>query len=136
MVTAVDTSVLLDVLLNDIKFAPGSIAALRQASIEGSLVLGETVLAELIPVLTPPDVSRFLSEWSIAFVASTQPSSILAGEMFRAHLARGGKRGRVVGDFLIAAHAQTHADRLLARDRGFYRDYFKDLRIWDPSPTS
>ena len=44
-----------------------------------------------------------------------------------------GKRGRVVPDFLIAAHAQLLADRLLARDRGYYRDYFARLVLWDPA---
>lgn len=36
----------------------------------------------------------------------------------------GGRRERVVADFLIGAHALHHADRLIARDRGFYLDYF------------
>jgi hypothetical protein len=52
--------------------------------------------------------------------------------MFRVYLHRGGKRGRVVPDFLIAAHAQELSDRLLARDRGYYRDYFMQLNLWEP----
>ena len=48
MVTAVDTSVLLDVLLNDPRYAPASIAALRRAAAEGSLILCEVVIADLV----------------------------------------------------------------------------------------
>jgi predicted nucleic acid-binding protein len=136
MVTAVDTSVLLDVLLNDPQHAGPSIAALRQAANEGSLVICETALAEIVPTLAPADVPQFLTDWNLTFAPSSQPSALLAGEMFRAYLQRGGKRGRVVPDFLIAAHAQHHAQRLLARDRGYYLDYFTQLQLWDPTPGS
>jgi hypothetical protein len=136
MVTAVDTSVLLDVLLNDPQHAPASIAALRQGSVQGSLILCEIVLAELAPTLAPAEMLQFLSDWNLTFVPSSQSSAILAGEMFGTYLLRGGKRSRIVPDFIVAAHAQTHAQRLLARDRGYYRDYFKQLQLWDPSRGS
>ena len=136
MVTAVDTSVLLDVLLNDSQHCATSMAALRTASEEGSLVICETTLAEIVPALPANDVGSFLSDWNLHFTPSSRESGVLAGEMFRLYLQRGGKRGRVVPDFLIAAHAQHHGDRLLARDRGYYRDYFKALNLWDPSQVS
>ncbi len=136
MVTAVDTSVLLDVLLNDPQHALASIAALRRGSAEGSLILCEIVLAELAPNMAPTEIPQFLSDWNLTFVPSSQSSAILAGEMSRTYLRRGGKRSRVVPDFLLAAHAQTHAQRLLARDRGYYRDYFKKLLLWDPNARS
>jgi predicted nucleic acid-binding protein len=136
MVTAVDTSVLLDVLLNDSQHAAASMKALRRAAMEGSLILGEIVLAEVAPTLSSSDVPQFLSDWNLAFVPSSQASAILAGEMFRTYLQRGGKRGRVVPDFLVAAHAQIHAQRLPGRDRGFYRDCFTNLDLWDPAVAS
>ena len=135
MVTAIDSSVLLDVLLDDASYAESSKAALHQAHAEGSLIICETVLAEICPVLGPKEVSPFLSDWNLNFAPSTRDSAILAGQMFQLYLERGGKRSRVVADFLIGAHAQMHSARLLARDRGFYRDYFKKLDLWDPSET-
>ena len=108
-------------------------AALHQAAAEGSLAICDAALAEIVPVLAAADIPQFLADWKLAFLPSTQPVAVLAGEMFRGYLDRGGKRGRVVPDFLIASHAQQLADRLLARDRGYYRDYFKQLNLWDPS---
>jgi len=136
MATAVDTSVLLDVLLNDPRFAAASSAALLLAAAEGTLIIGETALAEVVPVLNAADLPQFLSDWNLTFVPSSQASAILAGEMARTYLDRGGNRGRVVPDFLISAHAQVHAQRLLARDRGCYRDYFTQVNLWDPSRGS
>jgi predicted nucleic acid-binding protein len=99
MVTAVDTSVLLDVPLNDPRHAANSLAALQRAAAEGSLAICDAALAEIVPVLTAGDVVRFLADWKLTFLPSTQPVAVLAGEMFRVYLDRGGKRGRVVPDF-------------------------------------
>jgi predicted nucleic acid-binding protein len=64
MVTAVDTSVLLDVLLNDPQHAPASTKALRRAAVEGSLIVCEIVLAEVAPTLAPAEMPQFFSDWN------------------------------------------------------------------------
>lgn len=133
MVTAVDSSVLLDVLVDDEDHAIRSQSALKQAHADGSLIICETVLAEIGPALDANQLADFLADWGLTFVPSSVESAVLAGKMFRTYMERGGAQKRVVADFLIGAHAQVHAARLLARDRGFYRDYFKGLKLWDPS---
>ncbi len=133
MVTAIDSSVLLDVLLDDPNYGRNSKAALQTARAEGALIICETVLAEVAPALSEEDMCRFLSDCPLGFVASSQDSALMAGDMFRRYLERGGKRGRILADFIIGAHAQLHSSRLLARDRGYFRDYFRNLKLWDPS---
>lgn len=133
MITAVDSSVLLDVVAGDPDHADTSKRALRDASSEGALVIGECVLAEITPAFHAKDISEFLSDWQLSFVASSRESALLAGEMFALHLKQGGKRRRVLRDFLIGAHAQCHADRLLARDGGYLRDYFGRLTVLSPT---
>ena len=134
MISSVDSSVILDVLTNDPTFADDSEHILRKASNEGQLVICECVLAEIYPVLgSSTRCAAFLADWQLDFVPSSRDSAALAGANFSRHLARGGRQGRVVADFLIGAHAQLHTDRLVARDRGFLRDYFEELTVLDPS---
>ena len=135
MRTAIDTSVLLDLLVDDPGYARASEAALRSAAGEGALLISECVLAELAPSFaSEAELDEFLSDLQLQFVPSSRESAFLAGSMFRSYLARRPARGgrRVGADFLIGAHARCLADRLLARDRGYYRDYFKGLRLLEP----
>ncbi len=132
MKTALDSSVILDVLADDPKWGQASELALKKALSSGPLVIGECVLAEITPALREDELGAFLSDWSIVFVPSSRDSSILAGQMYRAYLRRNRGAKRVLPDFLIGAHAACHAGRLLARDRGYYRDYFTDLTVIEP----
>jgi predicted nucleic acid-binding protein len=132
VITAVDSSVLLDVLCADPHFATSSEKALRTSMADGQLVVCECVIAEITPALKWNRVEEFLQDWALTFVPSSTASAMLAGDMFGLYLQRGGKASRVLPDFLIGAHAVKHADRLLARDRGYLRDYFRHLKLIQP----
>jgi predicted nucleic acid-binding protein len=135
MKTALDTSVILDVLVDDPQWGRASEEALKRALANGPLVIGERVLAEVTPALTKDDLRSFLAGWNIMFIPSSSESSILAGEMYRTYLRRNRESKRVLTDFLIGAHAACFTGRLLARDRGYYRDYFTNLTIIEPGIT-
>jgi predicted nucleic acid-binding protein len=133
MITAVDSSIILDVLIESPQHANPAENLLRRVAAEGKLIIGECVAAEILPAFRgKADFQEFLRDWEIDFVPSSLESSLLAGEYFAKHLQRGGKPKRVLPDFLIAGHACVHANRLLARDRGFFRDYFSQLKVLGP----
>jgi predicted nucleic acid-binding protein len=132
MITALDSSVILDILIDDPKHAPATEIALNQARQEGPLIVCETVLAEIVPLLRDDEVDAFLAAWDIAFTPTSKESALLAGSLFRSYLKRGGQRKLVLADFLVGSHARCFAGRLLTRHRTYYRDCFQDLVIWTP----
>ena len=71
MRTAVDSSVLLDVLIADPRFVETSEQSLRRAAGEGALLLCECVLAEITPVVGASAIDEFLADWNLAFVAQS-----------------------------------------------------------------
>lgn len=137
MITAVDTSVLLDLLLHDPAFGARSEEALRKASQDGALVICETVYAELAGLFPgQAALETFLKETGLQLKPSSPDILWKAGELWRRFCLhrprRGGMARRIIADFLIGAHAMRQADRLLTRDRGFYRRIFAGLRLVSP----
>jgi predicted nucleic acid-binding protein len=134
MITAVDSNVLLDVLGSDPAFGPASASAIRTALRDGRLVACEAVWAEVsASFASAVAASNAFDRLNLEFSPLTKEAALEAGAAWKAHRARGGSRSRVAADFLIGAHALCQADRLLTRDRGFYRSYFRRLRIFDPA---
>lgn len=134
MITAVDTNVLLDVFVADPAFGEASANLLRRCRAEGRLVACDVVWAEVGGTFpSTEDAQEALARLNVDFSPLGPEEALAAGTAWSRYRRRGGKRHRVIADFLIGAHAAAHSDRLLTRDRGFYRSYFEDLSVLDPS---
>lgn len=128
MVTAVDSSTLLDILTDDPVRRADSLAVLRGARQVGPLLICPVVWSELRAFFSEPAAMRdAFADAGLGFDPFDRDCSDLAGAMWREYRASGGKR--LIADFLIGAHAKIRGGRLITHDRGFFRRYFTDLQI-------
>jgi predicted nucleic acid-binding protein len=134
MITAVDTNVLLDILVPNEDFFARSQRALENAWAAGALVVCDLVYAELtVHFSIREECDAFLNETGIRVEALSREASFVAGRAWRSYRRQGGKGNHILTDFLVGAYAQAQATRLLTRDRGFYRQLFPALHLLDPS---
>ena len=154
MISAVDTNILMDLLLGDSAHGPTSKRLLDEARQLGDLIISEAAYAEIAPRFDRPrDVGAFLERTGIVLQPSSREALHLAGQAWRAYSRRRPRlptcpecgaeqqvrcercsaelqfRQHTIGDFLIGGHAAVHADRLLTRDRRSYARYFPGLTL-------
>jgi len=154
MIAAVDTNILLDILIPDETFFASSKEVLDRYVSKGQLIICELVYAELTSQFSDQQELRtFLSDTGIRLVPSNPDVLYLAGKAWKEYSRTRrtalqcpscGKtvpvvcpacksalkiRQHIISDFMIGAHASIHAELLLSRDRGFYKTYFKDLKV-------
>jgi predicted nucleic acid-binding protein len=135
---AIDSSVLID-LLGDDPRAEAAEDSLRQALSRGPVVVCDVVVSEVVSGLGyGAELMDTLEDAGIAFSAIESRAAVRAGEMQRRYKERRKAAGlpasgpRTVPDFLIGAHALLQCTALITRDAGFYRDYFKGLKLVMP----
>ena len=130
---AIDSSVLIELLTGE-GDADTAELALREALWRGPVVVCDVVIAEVCSSLQDGDrAMQAFEEMGIAFSTVEEKSAVRAGEMQRRYRTRGGGRARTVPDFIVGAHALLQCNGLITRDAGFFRDYFKGLKVIVPT---
>lgn len=158
MKTAVDTNVIFDILLADPNHGPWSRKALENASQNGTLAICPVVYAELaakfghagslndflvdvgisLDTFQPEGLWVATQAWGL-YTARRGPQTMCSrcGNSFTVRCTVCGNsvswRQHVIPDFLIGGHAQSQADVLLTRDRGYYGQYFPELTLQIPA---
>jgi predicted nucleic acid-binding protein len=136
MITAIDTNVLLDVLLPNDDFCDAAIEALEDSVSVGSLVICDLVYAELcVHFPAQRECDDFLAANQIRVEPLTRAAHFAASRVWREYRRQGGPRARILADFLVGVHAEHQATRLLSRDRGFYGRLFPSLKLIDPGSS-
>jgi predicted nucleic acid-binding protein len=153
-ITAVDTSILLDILIPNQIFIENSLKKLVSATNDGLVIVCDLVYAELTSQFNSiNDLNKFLLETHLKISTITQETLFCAGQLWSSYEEKKIKKyycpscgsnikikcdncqceietpKRILNDFIIGAHATKQASGLLTRDRGFYRHYFKNLNI-------
>jgi len=130
MITSIDTNILLDIFLPDETYVQESTQLLKSAYNDGALVICDIVYAELAPqFMDQKRLDDALHQINVETSSIDRMVAFKAGERWKLYRESGGKRKRIITDFLIGAHALLKADRFLTRDRGFYKSYFSELNI-------
>jgi len=154
MSIALDTNILLDILLPDPEYKNKSLSLVIEYSRTTRLIISELVYAELASQFSEIDLlNMFLHDFNI-ILKNTSPEGLwFAARAWKKYIKNrddtlqcnhcGNKqevkcqicgeniisKRHIISDFIIAGHAITMADKLISRDRGFYRTYFNKLKV-------
>lgn len=155
MITAIDTNVLLDILLDDSEFHETSKESLERQANSGSCIISPIVYSEMLAFFLKKHdlksaiqkLEEFLADSGLEILDFNREDFILSShawqkfsESKQINCPKCGTtnnfsckkcksqifwRIHIITDFLIGAHAQNHSDVFLTRDRGYYKKYFK-----------
>ena len=129
----VDSNVILDVFLNDLKWADWSESKLDEYSNHASLYINSIIYSEIsIGFKLIEDLESAISKAGLQLLEIPKEALFLAGKAYIKYRRRKGVRRTPLPDFFIGAQAAVLNLDLLTRDVSRYQSYFPSVELIAP----
>ncbi len=129
----VDSNVILDIFLNDPKWADLSQARLEEYCDHIPLYINSIIYSEIfISFKLIEDLESAISKTGFQFLDIPKEALFLAGKAFIKYKKKGGTKITPLPDFFIGAQAAVFNLDLLTRDISRYQTYFPTVKLITP----
>jgi len=129
----VDANVILDVFLNDLKWADWSESKLEECSDHASLYINSIIYSEIsIGFKLIEDLESAINKAGFQLLEIPKESLFLAGKAYIKYKRREGIKSTPLPDFFIGAQAAVLNLDLLTRDVSRYQTYFPTVKLIAP----
>ena len=129
----VDSNIILDVFLNDLKWADWSESKLEEYSVQTSLYINSIIYSEIsIGFELIEDLESAISRAGFQLLRIPKEALFLAGKAYVKYKRRKGVKRTPLPDFFIGAQAAVLDLVLLTRDVSRYQSYFPTVNLITP----
>lgn len=129
----VDSNVILDIFLDDPKWADWSVTALSNASYNSTLYINQIVYTEVsIGFKKIEELEAALHAGGFQMLEIPKEALFLAGKAYLNYRKSKGTKKSPLPDFYIGAQAAVLGMDLITRDVGRFRNYFPTVKIICP----
>ena len=129
----VDSNIILDVFLNDLKWADWSESKLEEYSFQTSLYINSIIYSEIsIGFELIEDLESAITKAGFQLLEIPKEALFLAGKAYIKYKRRKGVKRTPLPDFFIGAQAAVLNLELLTRDVSRYQSYFPTLKLIMP----
>ena len=129
----VDSNIILDVFLNDLKWGDWSESKLDEYSDQTSLYINSIIYSEIsIGFDLIEDLESAISKAGFHILEIPKEALFLAGKAYVKYKRRRGAKRTLLPDFFIGAQAAVMNLNLLTRDISRYQSYFPTVKLIAP----
>lgn len=129
----VDSNVILDIFLDDPRWAEWSVAALNQYGALGDLYINPIIYTEVsIGFKRIEELEEAIARAAFQMLEMPREALFLAGKAFYQYRRNQGIKRSPLPDFFIGAHAAVLGIDLITRDISRYQTYFPTLNLVTP----